>query len=480
MGKDQDSMQRRVQGHLSKIASFTLLAIFAVGCSSIPNPMKVFDRGGDEKEIEKNAEEQAKRIPVLAVDEALKPDPRFADLKVQLPPPYINADWPQPGGDPDHTMHHLGASPDLRKAWSADVGSGSPKRSPLISPPIIAEGMVFTIDTEARISAFDVQTGKRQWRTVLTPDVKEKKSFWKFFSPNVKPRDLGFGGGVAYDEGKVFAASGFGFVAALDVKTGEMLWQKDTPAPVRGAPTAYAGKVFVLTNSNEFVAYSQKDGAEEWNYQSFEEAARFLAPTSAAADGDVVIAPFSSGQITALRVENGRELWTDTLGRSSRRNALSNLSDIAGSPVIDRGLVFVASHAGEMRAIDLRTGEAVWEISLGTLQTPWVAGNYIFVLTTENILVSLNREDGAVIWKQQLPRYENEKKRKNRISWSGPVVAGGQILLVSTNGTLLGVSPQNGETVSKRKVGKGSMTIPVVASETVFVLDSKGKLFAFR
>ncbi len=465
---------------LTGMAVFGMAALLLAGCSSIPNPMKRFGGKGEEKAIDKSAEEQAKRIPVLSAEESLTPDPRFINQQVQLPPPYQNASWAEPFGEADHTMHHLAASQDLSRAWSTDVGTGSPKRSPLIAPPIIVDGRVFTIDNEAKITALDASNGKKVWRTKLTPDVREKRSIWRSYTPNVKARELGFGGGIAYDNGRIFVASGFGFVAAIDPDTGEKLWQVETPAPVRAAPTAFKGKLFIVTNTNEFVAYNQEDGSEAWNYQSFEEAARFLTPTSPAANDEVVVVPFSSGQVSALKIDSGRELWSENLGRSSRRNALSNLSDIAGSPVIDRGVVFAASHAGEMVAIDLRSGEKIWDAPVGTLQTPWVAGNYIFVLTIENQLVCLNREDGAVVWLKQLPRYKNEKKRKKRLSWSGPVVAGGQILLVSTRGTLLAASPQNGDILSTRKVGKGAMTIPVVADGTVFVLDSKGKLYAFR
>jgi outer membrane protein assembly factor BamB len=45
--------------------------------------------------------------------------------------------------------------------------------------------------------------------------------------------------------------------------------------------------------------------------------------------------------------------------------------------VIDRGLVYVVSHGGRFSAVDIRTGQAVWEMPVASLQMPWVAGDFI-------------------------------------------------------------------------------------------------------
>ena len=47
------------------------------------------------------------RISVMQLERALEADPRIANQEVVLPPPYVNPDWPEPGGDADNVMHHL-------------------------------------------------------------------------------------------------------------------------------------------------------------------------------------------------------------------------------------------------------------------------------------------------------------------------------------------------------------------------------------
>ncbi len=457
------------------IAALLIMA----GCSNpISRGISGIFGGGDEDK-ESNVPEEDERISILELEETITADPRYASIIVELPPAYKNISWPQPGGEADHTLHHLSAPLDLKIVWRTDIGSAASRRARLTSPPVIADKKVFVTDAKARVSAFDIDTGKRLWRTELTPDIKEKFRVREILSrPN--PAQIGFGGGVAFDEGKLFVTSGFGFVASLDAQTGEELWRTQTNSPVRTPPTAYRGSVYFTTNTNQFVALNAETGEEEWDYDSFEETARMLSSASPAAAGDLVVAPFSSGQLVAFLAGSGRPVWTDTLARSSRLNALSMLNDIAGSPVIDRGLVYVVSHSGQLVAIDIRTGDRVWETSVASLQMPWVAGDYIYVVSVDSELVCVSRADGAVVWVSQLRRHEKVKKKKGRITWSGPVLAGDYLVLVSSLGQVAKVSPLDGAVIDTKKISDGSVVSPIIADEKLFILTEEGKLVVMR
>lgn len=455
-------------------------ALAAAGCSSGPvrAVTGVFGGGGGDKK-EGEAPEDDNRISILALDETIEADPRFAGATIDLPPSYANISWPTAGGEADHTLHHLSAPGTLELAWKQNVAKASSRRARLTSPPIVADGRLYVLDAEATVSAINVEDGKEIWTRKLAPKVKEKFRVREFMS-RTKAAELGFGGGVSFDEGKLFVTSGFGFVAAIDAGTGDELWRYEAGAPVRTAPTAYRGSVYFVTNTNEMVALKQSTGEREWNFQSFEEAARILSAASPAAAGDLIVAPFSSGEVVAFLAGSGRPVWNDTLARNTQITALSALNDIAGAPVIDRGLVYAVSHAGRLVAIDIRSGQRIWETPIASLQMPWVAGDYIFVVSIDSEIVCISRTDGAIAWVAQLKRYDNEKKRKGRISWSGPVLAGDFLILVSSDGRLAKVSPQDGSVVETKKIEDGSVVSPIVADERIFVLTQSGKLYAFR
>ncbi|MEM6414720.1 MAG: PQQ-binding-like beta-propeller repeat protein [Pseudomonadota bacterium] len=458
--------------------------LLLTACSSGPLGAVGGVFGGDKEEkVSKKEKEEAKkdedRLSILAFEETLQADPRYAGSSVDVPPSYKNQSWPQPGGEADHTLHHLSGEVTFDKKWRTKIGKASVRRARLTAPPVIADGRVFVSDAEATVSAFSTENGDDLWHTELAPDIKDKFRFRDVFF-RAKKSEIGFGGGVAYDEGRVFVTSGFGFVAGLNAETGEKIWTFNTTAPVRTPPTAHRGSVFFVTITNELVALDQATGERQWGFQSYEENARILSSASPAAAGDLIVAPFSSGEVVAFLAGSGRPVWNDTLSQSANLTALATLNDIAGSPVIDRGLVYVVSHAGRLTAIDIRSGQRVWESPIAGLQMPWVAGDYIFIVSVEGELVCLSREQGAIVWISQLQRYKDEKKKKGRISWAGPVLVGGHLLLVSTEGEVVKVSAQDGIIADRKKVSTGSIVSPIIADETVYVLTEDGQLLAMK
>ena len=427
---------------------------------------------------------KGERISVMSLDESLNPDPELKATAVVLPPPYTNSDWPEPGGYAANAMYHLKADGRLAIAWQQDAGKGSDDDSRLTAVPIVAGGRVYVLDAQAHLFAFDSRNGNPLWDKNLAP--YRENNFVNSASlgligqnKSIDP-SKGFGGGVAYDDGKLFATTGFGSVFALDAASGKQLWTTDLGVPIVNAPVANGGRVFVSTQDNHFYALSQSDGRKLWDHQGITETAGILESTSAAVAGEYVIAPYTSGELYAIRVENGRPAWNDMLTRSGQVTALSELDDIAGKPVVDRDMVFAISHSGVMVAINVNTGERVWARDLGGIQTPWVAGDFLYVLTTDARLLCLERKDGKVKWIHQLPRWEDEESRSGALVWAGPVLVSDRLILVSSGGYAVSVSPYTGELTGRMPIPDGAYIPPVVANGTLYLLTNSAQLVALR
>jgi len=406
------------------------------------------------------------RVSVLTFETKLEADPKLAEVQVQLPAPYVNPEWPQPGGFANHAMHHLAADGQLAEQWTISIGKGSGGNRRLTATPIIAAGRIFALDAAARVTAFDAFTGERLWRAELTPEDEEP--------------EVGFGGGVAFDNGRIFVTTGFGNVHALDAASGIEIWVKNLETPIRAAPTANGGRVFVSTTDNKLHALASDDGRILWDHRGIIETAGLLGSTSAAISGDTVIVPYSSGEVFAFRVQNGRINWSDSLTKTGRLNALSALNDIAGRPVIDRDRVIVTSHSGRTVSIDLRTGQRVWTRDIGSVQTPWVAGDYIYILTVDAELLCISRRDGRIRWLTTLPKYADEEDNEDPIEWSGPVLAGDRVIVVSSDGFAVSSSPYTGDVLSSWEMPDGAYVAPIVANQTIYFLTDKADLIAMR
>jgi len=426
---------------------------------------------------------KGERISVMAEDTSVKPDPDLAKTDVVLPPPYINKEWPEPGGYAANAMYHLAAKGPLRPIWQVDTGKGSDDDSRLTAPPIVADGRVFVLDSEAHVYAFDARDGKPLWDRNLAPRGPEDE-FWDvfgWFAPDMAiDPSKGFGGGTAFDSGKLFVTTGFGDVFALDAATGKQLWKSDLEVPIVNAPVAIGGRVFISSEDNHFVALAQSDGRTLWDHQGISESAGILTSTSVAVAGDTVIVPYTSGELYALRIDNGTPEWNDMLTKSGNVTALSELDDIAGRPVIDRDMVFAISHSGVMAAININTGDRAWTRDVGGIQTPWAAGDYVYVLTTDGQVLCLQRKDGKVRWLHQMPRWEDPKDKDTAIIWSGPLLVSDRLILVSSNGKAVSLSPYTGDLLGRVDIPDGTYIPPVVANGTLYLLTNSAQLVAMR
>lgn len=408
-----------------------------------------------------------KRISIMSLGSTLEPDPRLSDLAVRLPKPFSNPDWPQSGGVPNHAMHHLSAKGGLEEIWTADIGDGSSGAAQLISTPVVADDRVFTMDVEGTVNAFDIETGRRIWRNTLPPTNEEDES------------DMS-GGGLAYANGRLIVTTGFAEIIALNATNGRESWRRTLRGPMRAAPTIYRGRIFVVTIANELFALDARDGRELWSHIGITESAGLLGGASPTADGSVVVVAYSSGEIIALRTENGRVVWSDTLTALRRSDPVSTLAHIKGNPVIDRNRVIAAANSGRTVSIDLRTGTRLWERPIGSAYGPWVAGEFIFVLSNSGELICLARRNGGVRWVRQLQRFEDEEDQEDPIFWSGLVLAGDRLLVGSSHGEIWSVSPYSGKLLGRIDVGDPVFLPAVVAKDTVFVLTDDAKLIALR
>jgi outer membrane protein assembly factor BamB len=79
--------------------------------------------------------------------------------RVVLPPPALDPDWLQPGGNAAHVMGNLATKPVLAQAWRAHIGEGGGYREKITAPPLVAGGFVYAMDSNAVVSAFDLGTG---------------------------------------------------------------------------------------------------------------------------------------------------------------------------------------------------------------------------------------------------------------------------------------------------------------------------------
>lgn len=423
---------------------------------------------------------EGQRISVLEFEQQLTPSAALSGRDFFLPGPQAAVAWPNPGGNAENAIEHVIAAPEFAIAWRRNIGAGSTKTRQVMAPVVADGGKIFVMDGESRVTALDATTGSSAWEANVRPEGRERG---------------GFGGGLAVGGGKVFVASGYRTMTALDQNTGAVLWQSAVDVPLHGAPTVAGSRVYVIDIDNQLIAFNVNTGQQDWSYRGITEPARVMRASSPAVTGDTVIAPFSSGEVTAVRASTGQPLWQQTLSRTSRTSALSEIRDIAGRPVVSRGVVYAISHAGVLSAMEVRSGEPVWRagnapitIPVAGINAPLPVGDVVYVVSKDGELVVVNRQSGQIYWSKDLNEGRVRQEggfmgffdRTVRPSWSGPILASNRLVLVNSDGEAVAFNPKTGEILSTLKLGSAAYIAPAAYNGMLYVLTDKGELVAIR
>jgi outer membrane protein assembly factor BamB len=447
-----------------KLGAAAVMALLMLGACSTFSKGGAGQGHGHQHDKGKSAASKANRIPVIALDDQLKVADALKGQDFFLPPPAKQADWPAPGGTLEQSVENVDAAPAFKLAWQRSIGRPSSRHLHVTAPPIAAGGRLYVMDGESTISAHDGRTGAQIWRVNIMPKSKRDHEAW--------------GGGLAIADGKIYATSGFREIVQIDAKSGAIGWRTRTEAPVHTAPTVANGRVFAVDVNDELLALDTSSGLQLWTYQALTEPARILAASSSAVENDTLVTSFASGELVALRAANGNELWNASLARASRTNALSEIRDIAGRPVIFKTDVFAVSHANFFAAVDLRTGSVRWTLPVSAITTPWVAGDAVFVVDQSGQVLCVSRDSGQVYWIRDL----NEGlKKKKRAYWSSPVMADNRLITLSNKGEAVALNPKTGATLATLRLGKEAVVVgPIAVDGMIYAVTERGQLVALR
>jgi outer membrane protein assembly factor BamB len=406
------------------------------------------------------------RVPILStIDTSAKVDPALASMAVVLPPATENAEWAQAGGTANKSYGNLALAAAPQKVWTARI-AGSTKKLRLAASPVIGGGKLFVMDTLGMVHALDAKSGAALWTAPFAIKGDGSSSV--------------YGGGVSVSNDRVYITTGVGEVAALNAADGTQLWKVKPAGPLRGSPTIAFNSVFVMTQANQIIALNADDGKQVWNASASVGQTGVFGVAAPAAGQGTIIAGFSTGELIAYRYENGREVWTDALARTSLSTSVGVLTDIDADPIIDRGRVYALGQGGRMAAYELVTGQRIWELNLAGISTPAVAGDWIFTLTDDGRLLCIARATGKIRWLTQLDTFRNMKKKKGPLFWSGPVLAGDRLWFVNSEGQVMSAAAADGVPSVAAKLGAPVTLSPVVAGSTLYVLDDSGVITAFR
>ncbi|MGB2240773.1 MAG: PQQ-binding-like beta-propeller repeat protein [Candidatus Puniceispirillaceae bacterium] len=372
-----------------------------------------------------------------------------------------------PGLNAGHAGGHLALDLPLDERWDVEIGTGGDEFVEL-AVPVVGAGHVFAVSASGEVSAIEIETGNLSWRVSIED-----------FEDDVIP---GIAGGLAISGSTVFVHGGGHNLAALSVEDGSVIWSQRFQLPLRGGPTVYAKKALAVTDIDANLFMLRIDnGSVLWDRAGLPSGTIvYGAPSPAIYDNQIAVAAHG-GELSLLDADNGDVIWSDNLATFNPRTPLQGLGDIRAHPVHDGGLVFAVSQSGRTAAFAVRSGLLLWELPIGGIEMPWVAGDSVFIVTLDGRLYAIRRNDGAIRWVAELPGALpiGAVAAEDIPRYVGPVVAAGKVIIVAEDGNILLFNADTGALEDEADVGGRIVTAPQLAAGMMFVLDNSGTLTAF-
>lgn len=395
------------------------------------------------------------------------PPPVDRALPIALPAPRTNAAWTHKAGGPDHTITHPAFSSSLTRVFSTPIGRGDDRRHRITADPVIAGGLVHTLDSRATVAA-TTTGGAPVWSRDLTP-------------PGERVGQAS-GGGLALGAGRLFVTTGYGELVALDPRTGAEYWRQDLDASAKAAPTVAGDTVYAVSRNAVGWAVDVATGRVRWQVDGTKSPTGFAGGAAPAVGGGLAIFPFASNEIVAVDAGTGDERWRAYVAGRRPGRAYAEIDDITGDPVLSGGRVVAGNHSGRAAAFDAETGTLLWSAREGALSPPWLTGGSAFIVSDAGELVRLDAETGARVWGTELPVFQNRRpaRRKGFFAHYGPVLAGGRLIVASGDGQIRAFLPESGALAASAPIPRGAATNPVVAGGTLYVVSRAGRLEAYR
>jgi outer membrane protein assembly factor BamB len=286
---------------------------------------------------------------------------------------------------------------EIETVWDTSVGNGIENYFSRLRP-VESDGVVFVADRQGYLDALDVETGKLLWRVDFAtyPEEGWLSGFNKLISRGETARLSS----LAIGAGKLFLGTENGDFFALDKEDGSIIWQATVPGEILAPATTSEGFVIINTGGGVLFAFDTATGEEKWRTESDVPPLTLRGISAPLASNGGVMVGTPTGYLQVNVLNSGLTAWETAIAKPSGATELERIVDIDSSPIIFGGVVFVISYNGTLASLELRTGRIIWKREYGSYRNISLDGNTLYVVDVNSNVMALDRRNGIEKWTQ--------------------------------------------------------------------------------
>lgn len=383
-----------------------------------------------------------------------------ANQRIVLSEPELIELWPQQHQNIRNHLSHFQSRDSLKLSKKLELGEINFEKFNHIVEPVIRGNNIFYINNDFEVFSKNLGTGKINWKTRLTEEKKEQLSFL---------------GGIALSDEKLIVTSGLGNIYSIFIKNGKIDWSKKLSGQFSRPPTIFKNKIFAVSDDNQLIVMDINLGDQIWSHVGSIEEVSIIGGSKPAIHNEKIVVSYSSGEVFALNINDGGVVWFDNVnsGNFFNRNIVN---DIQSPLSIEEDKVYVPTFSDKFIVYNLKDGRKSWNLKFSSINPFIISGDTLYILDISGRLLCLEKKTGKLLWAVQLRILNDDQE----VHWRGPLLTSNKLLLASSDGSVISLSPFTGKTISKLKYSERFVVGPFQVDKRIFLITKEGRLFIFE
>ncbi|AWK14787.1 outer membrane protein assembly factor BamB [Candidatus Fukatsuia symbiotica] len=346
------------------------------------------------------------------------------------------------------------------KMWSVSVGSGVAGYYSRLHPTWQGSS-IFAADRKGLVQAMEVNSGKQIWRVNLA----EKTHFLG------NDRSAMLSGGLTVADSHLYVGSEEARVYALNTSDGKLVWQSAVAGEVLSRPVVSDDLLLIHTSNGMLQALNRADGTIKWTLNLDMPLLSLRGESTPTVAMGAAIVGGDNGRVSAVMIEQGQLIWQQHISQITGATEIDRLSDVDMSPVVVEGIVYALAYNGNLTALDLRSGQILWQREMGSVDDFIVNMGRIYLVDQNDRIMALQSNGGVTVWNQSDLLHRN---------LTSPAMYNNYLVVGDSKGYLHWLNKEDGRFVAQQQVdSSGFLSTPLVVDNKLIIQSKNGTVYAF-
>ena len=278
--------------------------------------------------------------------------------------------------------------------------------------------------------------------------------------------------GVEVDNTQVYVATRDGVLIALDKMSGEQKWAFPMRSELVSRPVSDNDFVYMHASNGDVYKINTLSGEQVWRVSTNLPAVSLRGNASPLLIPQLVIVGTANGKVALINRDTGQIFAEPKVATPDGDTEIERMVDVDGLPIYEKGILYAGSFQGQLVALDMKSGQALWQVTASTFQDLEMGFDSIYLVADDSLITAYNTTNGEIKWVQ-----EGLLRRR-----ASPPVAYSSFLIVSDyQGYIHILSQLDGHFIARKKIsGSGVKSPALVDGNTFYVIANNGRLKAYQ